>query len=162
MVLHLHALLKVNFLTFQPKHYYAVAPITHVPTDTVKPVLSGHSKRRPKIGFQDRLSLNACQKYCRMLQESILQYFRPSLSYHLSVKIFVLSIFEWALKTGFTVDKKNNHNFSHKKSVYLDPLYKFFWISINLLTPDKRVYICNIPLIFCQYICCRYTKEPSH
>ena len=26
---------------------------------TVKPVLRGHSKRRPKIGFQDRLSLNA-------------------------------------------------------------------------------------------------------
>ena len=34
---------------------------------TVKPVLSGHSKRRPKIGFQDRLSLSAGQKYCRML-----------------------------------------------------------------------------------------------
>ena len=42
---------------------------------TVKPVLSGHLKRRTKIGFQDRLSLNAGQKYCRMLQESILQYF---------------------------------------------------------------------------------------
>ena len=42
---------------------------------TVKPVLSGHSKRRTKIGFQDRLSLNAGQKYCRMLRESILQYF---------------------------------------------------------------------------------------
>ena len=53
---------------------------------TVKPVLSVHSKRRPKIGFQDRLSLNAGQKYCRMLQESILQYFRPSLSYHLSLR----------------------------------------------------------------------------
>ena len=26
---------------------------------TVKPVLSGHPKRRLKIGFQDRLSLNA-------------------------------------------------------------------------------------------------------
>ena len=26
---------------------------------TVKPVLSGHSKRRPKIGFQEQLSLNA-------------------------------------------------------------------------------------------------------
>ena len=50
---------------------------------TVKPVLSGHSKRRPKIDFQDQLLLNAGQKYCRMLQESILQYFRPSLSYHL-------------------------------------------------------------------------------
>ena len=33
---------------------------------------------------------------------SILQYFRPSLSYHLSL-IFVLSIFKWPLKTGFTV-----------------------------------------------------------
>ena len=42
---------------------------------TLKPVLSGHSKRRPKIGFQDLLSLNAGQRYCRMLQESILQYF---------------------------------------------------------------------------------------
>ena len=31
-------------------------------------VLSGYSKRRPNIGFQDQLSLNAGQKYCRMLQ----------------------------------------------------------------------------------------------
>ena len=35
---------------------------------TVKPVLSGHPKKRPKIGFQYLLSLNADQKYCRMLQ----------------------------------------------------------------------------------------------
>ena len=35
-------------------------------------------KRRQKIGFQDRLSLNAGQKYCRML----MQYFPPSLSNH--------------------------------------------------------------------------------
>ena len=39
-----------------------------------------------KIGFQYRFLLNAGQKYCRMLQESILQYFQPSLSYHLSFK----------------------------------------------------------------------------
>ena len=43
-------------------------------------------KRRPKIVFQDRLSLNARQKYCRMLKESILQYFRPAISYHLSLR----------------------------------------------------------------------------
>ena len=43
-------------------------------------------KRRPKVGFQDRLMLNADLKYCRMLQESILQYFRPSLRYHLSLR----------------------------------------------------------------------------
>ena len=52
---------------------------------TVKPVLSGHLKMT-KIGFQDRLSLNAGQKYCRM---SILQYFRPSLSYHLSLRSLI-------------------------------------------------------------------------
>ena len=35
---------------------------------------------------------------------SILQYFRPSLSYNFLInKIFVLSIFERLLKTGFTV-----------------------------------------------------------
>ena len=70
--------------------------------------------KRPKNGFQDCLSLNAGQKYCRML----MQYFRPSLSYQLSlrslllstfiklpfvIKIFVLSIFEWPFYTGFTV-----------------------------------------------------------
>ena len=43
-------------------------------------------KKKTKIGFQDRLSLNAGQKYCRMFLESILQYFRPSLSYHLSLR----------------------------------------------------------------------------
>ena len=65
---------------------------------TVKPALSGHWKRRPKIGFQGQLLLNASRKYFRMLQEnagqkycrmlfwSILQYFRPSLSYHLSLR----------------------------------------------------------------------------
>ena len=42
-------------------------------TDTVKTVLSGHSKRRANNGFQDPLSLNVGQTYCRMLQKSILQ-----------------------------------------------------------------------------------------
>ena len=53
---------------------------------TVKPVLRGHSKRSPKIGFQLRLSLNAGQKYCRMLKGSILQYFRLPLSYHFPLR----------------------------------------------------------------------------
>ena len=39
---------------------------------TEKSILSRHSKRRQKIGFQDRLLLDAGQKYYRMLQESIL------------------------------------------------------------------------------------------
>ena len=32
-------------------------------------------KNQTKIGFQDQLLLNTGQKYCRMLLESILQYF---------------------------------------------------------------------------------------
>ena len=60
-------------------------------------------KKKTKIGFLDQVSLNAGQKYCRMLQERILQYFRPSLSYHLSLRPFVLSFSGWPLRTGFTV-----------------------------------------------------------
>ena len=43
-------------------------------------------KKKTKKYFKDRLMLNAGQMYCRMLQESILQYFRPSLSYHMSLR----------------------------------------------------------------------------
>ena len=49
--------------------------------------------KRLKIGLQDQLSLNAGQKYCRMLKSiaecskgSILQYFWPALSCHLSLR----------------------------------------------------------------------------
>ena len=54
---------------------------------TVKPVLSGHSERRPKIGFQGEHSaiLLTCIKLPFVF------------------KTFVLSIFEWPLKTGLTV-----------------------------------------------------------
>ena len=45
--------------------------------EAVREMLEGHencislgeyTKKKIKIGFQDRLSLNAGQKYCRMLQ----------------------------------------------------------------------------------------------
>ena len=70
---------------------------------TVKPVLSGHSKRRSKTGFQDRLSLNAGQKYCRMLQGEHSAVRSTFIELPFAIKTFVLSIFEWPLKTGFTV-----------------------------------------------------------
>ena len=55
---------------------------------------------RPKIGFQDKLLLNAGQKYCRMLKEhsATLSTF---IKLPFVIKIFVLSIFEFY--TGFTV-----------------------------------------------------------
>ena len=51
-----------------------------------KTCLKRSLKKKAKIGSQDRLSLNTGQKYCITLQGSILQYFRPSLSYHLSLR----------------------------------------------------------------------------
>ena len=65
-----------------------------------------HSKR-PKIGHQDQLSLNADQKYCKMLQgehSAILSTFNKL---PFVFKIFVLSIFEWLFYTGFTVHSRN-------------------------------------------------------
>ena len=59
--------------------------------------------KRPKIGFQDQLLLNAGQKYCRMLQgkhSAILLIFNKL---PFVIEIFVLSIFEWSFYTGFTV-----------------------------------------------------------
>ena len=60
-------------------------------------------KKKTKIGFQDRLSLNAGQKYCRMLplQHSAIRSTFIKLPF--AIKTFVLSIFEWPLKTCFTV-----------------------------------------------------------
>ena len=59
-------------------------------------------KEKTKFGFQDPLSLNEGQKYCRMLQEhsAILSTF---IMLPFVFKTFVLSIFEWPFKTGSTV-----------------------------------------------------------
>ena len=51
-------------------------------TDTVKPVLSGHSKRTPTIGFNADYCLMQVKSVAQCSNGSILQYFRPSLSYH--------------------------------------------------------------------------------
>ena len=66
---------------------------------TVKPCLKWPLKNKTKIGFQDRLLLNVGQKVCRMLSAIHSTFIKLE-----SVtKIFVLSIFELLLKTGFTV-----------------------------------------------------------
>ena len=70
----------------------------HPKNDYSKTCLKRPLKKKTKIGFQDRLSLNAGKKYCRMLpleHSAILSTFNK--------QPFVLSIFEWLLKTGFTV-----------------------------------------------------------
>ena len=48
----------------------------------VKPVLSGHSKRRPKLVFKTDYRL----MQVKSIAECFLQYFRPSSGYHLSLR----------------------------------------------------------------------------
>ena len=50
--------------------------------------------KRPKISFQDQLSLNAGQKYCRMLQWEHSAILLTFIKLPFVIKIFVLSIFE--------------------------------------------------------------------
>ena len=66
---------------------------------TVKRPLS----KRPKIDFQGQLSLNAGQKYCRMLQGEHSAILLTFIKLPIILKIFVLSIFEWPFYTGFIV-----------------------------------------------------------
>ena len=64
---------------------------------------NGHSQKDQKIGFQDILSLNAGQKYCRMLQGEHSAIVSAFIKQPFVINFFVLSIFEWLFYTGFTV-----------------------------------------------------------
>ena len=67
---------------------------------TVKPVVGGHLKRRPKIGFPDRLLLNAGQRIAECSKGTILQYFRPSLSYNLPLRPLLCLFISGRLRQG--------------------------------------------------------------
>ena len=53
---------------------------------TVKSVLSGHSKRRQKMVFKTDVRLMQVNSIAEYSKGSILQYFRSSLSYHLTLR----------------------------------------------------------------------------
>ena len=52
----------------------------------VIPVLSGHSKTRPKLFFNTNCRLMQVKSIAECSKGSILQYFRPSLSYHFPLR----------------------------------------------------------------------------
>ena len=70
--------------------------------NTVKPVLSGHTKRRPKLVFKTDYRLMQIKSIaeCSKGSPAILWTF---IKLPFVIKIFALSIFEWPLKTDFTV-----------------------------------------------------------
>ena len=56
-----------------------------------------------EIGFQEQLSLNVGQKYCRMLQGEHSAMLLTFIKLPFVIKIFVLTIFEWKFYICFTV-----------------------------------------------------------
>ena len=66
------------------KYFAAIlAKQSKLVSKTVKPVLSGHSKEDQKLVFKTDYRLMQVKS---MAEWSILQYFRPSLGYHLSLR----------------------------------------------------------------------------
>ena len=59
--------------------------------------------KRPNMVFKTDFRLMQVKSIAECFQMSILQYFRPLLSYQLSLRPFVLSIFKWPFYTGLTV-----------------------------------------------------------
>ena len=55
--------MQVKSIAECPQGEHSAMLLTFIKLPFVKPVLNGHSQ---KDGFQDRLSLNAGQRYCRM------------------------------------------------------------------------------------------------
>ena len=70
-------------------------------------------KRRPKIGLNDKWQLNEGQKYCIMLQGEDSAILSTFINLPIVIKTFVLSIFEWRLKTGFTLLQSQMTMFQH-------------------------------------------------
>ena len=91
--------------------------------------------KKTRIGFQDQLSLNAGQTYCRMLQGEHSAIFLTVIKPLFVIKIFVLSIFEWPLKTGFTV-------FSFR--LFSLKLFELVQNLPKLIVPNQRAHNPNL------------------
>ena len=70
-----------------------------------KTCLKQSLKKKTKNWFSDQLLFNAGQKYCRMLQGEHSAILSTFIKLPFAIKTFVLSFFEWPLKTGFTVPR---------------------------------------------------------
>ena len=87
-----------NFMsTSLSNEYGAAKEMDLCKTDTLK---------NTENSFQDKLSLNAGQKYCKMLQGEHSAILSTFIKLPFVIKIFVLSIFEWPFYIGFTVSPK--------------------------------------------------------
>ena len=69
----------------------------------LSPLICSKTCLKRPLKKKNRLSLNAGQKYCRMLQGEHSAILPTFIKLQFVFKTIVKSIFEWQLKTGFTV-----------------------------------------------------------
>ena len=69
---------------------------------------------KTKMDFQDQLSLNAGQKYCRMLRGEHSAILSTCIMLQHGFKTFCSSIFERTLNTGFTVWTVHRTGYMHQ------------------------------------------------
>ena len=98
----------------EPLRRFFLVPTTYVLVDQYefsiysKTCLKRPLKKKTKIGFQDRLLLNAGKKHCRMLKGEHSAILSSFIKLPFVFKTLNLSIFEWLLKTDFTVFRLSN------------------------------------------------------
>ena len=103
-------------------------------------------KKETKIVFQKRLSLNAGQKYCRMLQGEHSAILSTFIKLPFVIKIFVLSIFEWLLKTGFTVHVSLNLCNDNGQTLFFD-FINVCQVTRKMLKTEGTAFDFNISLV---------------
>ena len=103
--------------------------------------------KKKKIVFQDQLSLNAGQKYCRMLQGEHSAIFSTFIKLPLVINIFVLSIFEWPFYTGFTLI---NVTYCGRVSVHCK-MKRLNVIFIQMLCQSNKPLQCHALQISCFF-----------
>ena len=74
-------------------------------SDYSKTCLKRPLKKIPKLVFKTDYRLMQVKKYCRMLQGEHSAILSTFIKVPFVINILVLSIFEWPLKTGFTVQE---------------------------------------------------------
>ena len=100
--------------------------------------------KRPKNGFQDQLSLNSCQKYCRMLQgeqSAILS----ELSYYMSLRSLFCLFLNGSLRQVLLYTTHFVITFMILKK---DKAWYFMWIICLLLIYSKRTVMTHF-VMFC-------------
>ena len=142
---------------------------------TVKPVLSGHSKRRPKLIFKTYYRLMQVKRFAECSKGSILQYFRPSLSYHLSLRSLICLFLSGRLRQvllyqhNISIPKIRNKSALTKQIRILNWALSTRFMCLNLFKGvqlwklHKQYYLYNLCIFahvsyFCTFLLIETTK----